>query len=95
MYTVPDSDKKFAGVVSESKLQALRGPADPLLDPGPWTLDLETLTLMPSWEDLRATWVRSGAILGQPRVILGLSWEDLEATWVHLGPSWGYLGRTW
>ena len=62
------------------ELQTLRGPADPLLDPGPWTLDLEALTLMLSWEDLRATWVRSGAILGLPGVILGLSWEDLGAT---------------
>ena len=54
-----------------------------------------TMTLKLPWEDLRATWVRSGAILGQPGVILGLSWEDLGATWVHLGPSWGYLERTW
>ena len=75
----------------KTKLQTLRGPADPLLDPGPWTWDFEALTLELYWEDLRAAWVRSGAILGQPRVILGLSWEDLGATWVHLGPSWGYL----
>ena len=64
---------------------------------GPWTLDLgrEALTLMLSWEDSRATWVRSGAILGQPGVILGLYWEELEATWVHLGISFENLVTTW
>ena len=54
-----------------------------------------TMTLKLSWEDLRATWVRSGAILGQPGVILGLYWEELEATWVHLGISWENLVTTW
>ena len=51
-----------------------------------------TMTLKLSWEDLRATWVRSGAILGQPGVILGLSWEDLGATWVHLGGVLCHVG---
>ena len=52
------------------------------------------MTLKLSLEDLRATWVRSGAILGQPGVILGLYWEELEATWVHLGISWENLVPT-
>ena len=51
-----------------------------------------TLTLELSWEDSRATWVRSGAILGQPGVILGLAWEDVGATWGHLGVMLGELG---
>ena len=28
-----------------NELQTLRGPADPLLDPGPWTMDLGAWTL--------------------------------------------------
>ena len=46
-----------------------------------------TMTWKLSWEDLRATWVRSGAILGQPGVILGLSWEDLGG-WENLVITW-------
>ena len=42
------------------KLQALRGPADPLLDPGPWTLDLEAWTL-----GLSATCLGLGLELGK------------------------------
>ena len=54
-----------------------------------------TMTLKLSWEDSRATWVRSGAILGQPGVILGLYWEELEATWTILGLCWENLVITW
>ena len=42
-----------------------------------------TMTLKLSWEDLRATWVSSGAILGQPGVILGLFWENLLISWAE------------
>ena len=41
--------------------------------------------------DLKSTWVRLGAILGNPKVILVLFWEDF---WGHLGPHWvHFLGR--
>ena len=49
--------------------------------------------------DLRATWVRLGVILGNPRVILELSWEDLGDTWVHIGCIFWNVGailkKTW
>ena len=66
------------------------GPADPFLDPGPWTLWLSECYLRPpwgnlglSWENLGATWAHLGAILGLPGAILGLSWDNLGP-----GPPW-------
>ena len=59
---------------STELLQALRGPADPLLDPGPWSLDLGAWILGLSWDDLRVTW----GFFGQSLVILEPSWGYLE-----------------
>ena len=69
-------------------MQTLRGPADPLLDPGPWTLDLEALTLMLSWDDLGLL----GSVLEPSWGSPGSSWGYLGRTWGYLGPFWGHLG---
>jgi hypothetical protein len=99
-------ENAMSGLSWEMLVQALRGPADPLRDPGPWSLDLGAWTLGLSRSDLRATWDPFGAILGIPGAILGLSCEVLKVAWVNsraslghpgaiLGLSWVNLGAIW
>ncbi len=82
-------------MIASALSRTLRGPADPDLDPGPWTLepDPKTLDLYPmtncsSWVPLAICWGYQWPIL----CILTASWGSLRPPGSHPGASWGASG---
>ena len=50
---------------------------------------------MVSWNRLGPLLGPSWALLGRPRLLLGLSWPVVEPSWRLLGSSWGFVGAVW
>ena len=61
-----------------SKMQTLRGPADPLRDTGPWSLNLRAGTLELYWDDLMPIRENFQAFFDHPKAIMRLFKEILK-----------------